>query len=476
MNLEQISILATGGESDVVEFKKSTAGLKSACDTTSAFLNSNGGIVLFGVTDNGKIIWQEVSDKTKRDIGNELAKITPRADVEITYINMPDTNKYIIVFHVTTDSTKRPYLYDGKAFMRIQTNTIAMPREYQNELTLLHAEGALSWENAFAKNITIDNLDTKEILLTLKEGGLNGRIPNSYVTNDPWEGLQHLGLIEENKINNAGLVLFGKNPEKKYPQCVLAMARFRGINKSEFIDNKRVFGNIFVLLDRALSFLNMHLPIASTFPKGEILRKDTPFLPIVALREAIANALCHRDYSFNDGSVSLGIYDDRLEIWNYGLFPRGVSLNNLNELNKSIPRNPLIANVLYYHKICETWGRGIHMIIDECIKAGHPKPFYAQNSLGTLLTIPFKYSLGVASQVNAPTTLEHNNKKLTKRQQEILHIISKIKEGSSAEILKHMENVNLTDRTLRRVLVELEQMGYIGRVGGTRGTIWKIGS
>ncbi|MDQ5921114.1 MAG: ATP-dependent helicase RecG [Pseudomonadota bacterium] len=475
MNLEQISILANQSESDVVEFKKSTAQLKSAYETTCAFLNGNGGTVLFGVTDNGKVIGQEVSDKTKREIGNELAKITPIADVEVTYINIPDTNKYIIVFHVTTDSTKRPYLYDGKAFIRVQTNTIAMPREYQNELTLLHADGALSWENAIAKNITLDNLDTKEILLTLKEGGLNGRIPSSYVTNDPWEGLQHLGLIEENKINNAGLVLFGKNPEKRYPQCVLAMARFRGIDKSEFIDNKRIFGNVFVLLGRALAFLNMYLPIASTFPEGEILRKDTPFLPIVALREAVANALCHRDYSFNGGSISLGIYDDRLEIWNYGLFPRGVSLNNLNELNKSIPRNPLIANVLYYHKICETWGRGIHMIIDECVKAGHPTPFYEQNSLGTLLTIPFKYSLGAGTQMGTPVP-SNDNKGLTKRQQDILHIISKIGECSSAEILNQLENIKLTDRTLRRVLVELEQMGYISRVGDTRGTVWKIGT
>lgn len=150
-------------------------------------------------------------------------------------------------------------------------------------------------------------------------------------------------------------------------------------------------------------------------------------------------------------------------------------MNNLNELNKSIPRNPLIANVLYYHKICETWGRGIHMIIDECVKAGHPTPFYEQNSLGTLLTIPFKYSLGAGTQMGTPVP-SNDNKRLTKRQQDILHIISKIGECSSAEILNQLENIKLTDRTLRRVLVELEQMGYISRVGDTRGTVWKIGT
>src|SRR5579863_735873 len=124
----------------------------------------------------------------------------------------------------------------------------------------------------------------------------------------------------------------------------------------------------------------------------------------------------HRDYSFNGGSVSLGIYDDRLEIWNYGLFPRGVSLNNLTELNKSIPRNPLIANVLYYHKICETWGRGVHMIMEECVKAGHPKPFYEQNSLGTLLTIPFKHSLGAGYTTQS---VNSDIPSLTIRQKEI---------------------------------------------------------
>lgn len=472
INLEQIRELISHDESDTLELKKSTAQLKPGCETTCAFLNGNGGIVLFGVTGSLQIVGQEVSDKTKREIGNELAKISPRADVEVIYINLPDTNKYIIAFHVTTDSSKRPYLYDGKAFLRSQTNTIPMPREYQNELTLLHAEGSSSWESATVSNITIDNLDTTKILSTIRKGELNGRIPDSYATDDPWEALQHLGLVENNKVNNAGLVLFGKEPNKKYPQCVIALARFRGVDRSEFIDSKRIFGNVFTLLDSAMSFLNMYLPIGSTFPEGEILRKDTPFLPIVALRESVANALCHRDYSFNGGSVSVGIYDDRLEIWSYGLFPRGVSLSNLSDLNRSMPRNPLIANVLYYHKICETWGRGVQMIIDECEKAGHPKPFYSQNSLGTLLTIPFKYSLGVNTQIDTTPSLLNNE--LTKRQQDILQIISKTGEVSSTEILRDLENTSLTDRTMRRILAELEQMGYLVRVGGTRGTMWKI--
>jgi len=100
------------------------------------------------------------------------------------------------------------------------------------------------------------------------------------------------------------------------------------------------------------------------------------------LREAITNALCHRDYSFSGGSTSFAIYDDRIEIWNYGILPPGLSVNDLGDLNQSIPRNRRMANILYYHKLFESWGRGIRLIIDGCIEAGYPSPIYSINSGG----------------------------------------------------------------------------------------------
>jgi len=82
MNLETITKLISEGESTTLELKKSTARLKSACETISAFLNTDGGYVIIGATDNLKVVGQEISDKTKREIGNELAKITPKPEIE----------------------------------------------------------------------------------------------------------------------------------------------------------------------------------------------------------------------------------------------------------------------------------------------------------------------------------------------------------------------------------------------------------
>lgn len=468
MDLAQITTIINLGESHTAEFKKSTAQLKSACETACAFLNGDGGTIIFGVTDKLKIVGQEVSEKTKRDIGNELSKITPLNNVVVSYMPLPENHKYLIIFYITTDSTKRPYMYDGKAFMRSQSNTIQMPSAYVNQLAILNADGKSSWENQTPNQISLNDLDEEKILLTIHEGTLNGRIPKNSSTSDPIIALQRLGLIENGRITNAAMVLFGKDLNNYYPQCVLKLARFRGINKSEFIDNKRIHGNIFKLLDIAMDFASNHLPIASTFSESSFYRIDMPLFPMFALREAIANALVHRDYSYSGGSVSFAIYDDRIEIWNYGLLPHGVLPHELKTLGRSIPRNHKIANVLYYHKIFESWGRGVQLVVDACIEAGHPEPFYNLDPVGTLLTIPSKQLIG------SELILETDFVKLTKREKEILDIVSRSSlECSISQIIEKMATPP-TDRTLRRDLNNLEKNGYIEKIGDKKKTIWRI--
>lgn len=467
MNLEQIQIMVSNGESDVVEFKKSTAQLKSACETACAFLNGNGGTILFGITDSLRIIGQEVSDKTKRHIASELVKMTPSADINVSYFDLSE-NKQIIIFKVNADYTKIPYLYDGKAFLRSQSTTIVMPRDHMKHLILLNnTDSKYDWENQVRPEFTVDDLNVEELISTINEGVQNGRIPNSVITNnDPLALLQRLELLENGKITNAAMVLFGKNLGSRYPQCLLKLARFRGTNKMEFIDSKRVFGNIFELLNEAMSFANSYLPVASTFYENDYFRKDTPLFPILALREAIANALIHRDYSFSGGSVSFAIYDDRLEIWNYGLPPSGIAASDLTKLNHSIPRNRKIARVLYYHKIFESWGRGVQMIIETCRQSGHPTPFYKLDPVGTELTLPSKQVIGAGA-----TQLINEIAPLTLRQQDILALFAKHKELTNG-MIKHMLNNTISERYILKELLQLKNLGYVNYTGNTRARKW----
>ena len=116
---QQLLTLAQKKESETLEFKKSTGQLKRACETACAFLNGNRGSVLIGVADKGQLIGQDVSDKTKREIGNELAKITPVPDIEVSQVTLPTSNIVIFILHIPTDSTKKPYMYEiGRASCR----------------------------------------------------------------------------------------------------------------------------------------------------------------------------------------------------------------------------------------------------------------------------------------------------------------------------------------------------------------------
>ena len=155
------------------------------------------------------------------------------------------------------------------------------------------------------------------------------------------------------------MVLFGK-PERvgaEYPQCMLRVARFDGITRTdEFLDNRQVYGNAFTLLTRAERFFLENLPIAGRIEPGRFERVDEPLYPPPALREALANAICHRDYSIGGGSVAAAVYEDRLEVTSSGPLHFGLTPEGLFEPHESLPWNPLIARVFYLRGIIEQWG------------------------------------------------------------------------------------------------------------------------
>ena len=127
-NPDMISSLIAGKESGQVEFKETTGQLERGMETLCAFLNGEGGTVLFGVTDKGKIIGQEVSDKTKRDIGEAINRLEPTAVVHISYVPLQDSDKKVIVFNVENTGAKRPFSYKGRPYMRVESVTTTMPQ------------------------------------------------------------------------------------------------------------------------------------------------------------------------------------------------------------------------------------------------------------------------------------------------------------------------------------------------------------
>ena len=168
-NLEDIKNLIIQNENEQIEFKETTGQLERGMETLCAFLNGAGGTVLFGVTDKGKIIGQDLSDKTKRDIIEAIRRIEPLTAIEIFYTAIPDTNKYVIALCADPQLSARPFAYKGRAYHRMESVTSAMPQEKYN-LLLLQRGGKYGWEAIINEDLKIENLNENLIRGAVRMG------------------------------------------------------------------------------------------------------------------------------------------------------------------------------------------------------------------------------------------------------------------------------------------------------------------
>lgn len=388
------NLITSDTETDKIEFKKTTGQLERGMETLCAFLNGEGGTVLFGVTDERKIIGQEVAGKTKETIGEAISRLEPSANVRISYVPMPDSEKKVIALYVESARMERPFCYRGRAYMRIENVTTLMPQSQYNELLLQRDGGKHRWEQFDNEDLTVQDLDTNEILKTVRLGIECGRLPED-TGNDIPVILEKFGLLKNGVLNNAAAILFGKHEKMEYPQCLLRLARFKGTDKTVFMDEQRIYGNFFQLLNASMSFIFKHLSLSGTTDTLE--REEQLTIPYKAIREGVLNSLTHRSYREAGGSVGIAIYDDRVEIENPGSFPPNWDLETMRSEHESKPQNPLVANVLYKRKVLESWGRGIGLMISECRKASLSEPEYKTDANSVRLI--FRYEA-----INRPST------------------------------------------------------------------------
>ena len=272
-----------------------------------------------------------------------------------------------------------------------------------------------------------------------------------------------VGLRLQGQVLNAAVVLFGTSFLPYYPQCQLRMARFRGTGKTEFLDNRQIHGHAFQILDEAMLFMQRHLPVAGRIEPGLFERVDEPLFPTTALREALVNAICHRDYSHPGGAISLAIYDDRLEIWSDGTLPFGLHVEDLKRDHPSRPRNPLIADAFFRRGLVERWGRGTQTIVELCVQAGHPEPEFAEQAGAVgVRFLPSGYV--------APHRVSHD---LTERQREILQVLAQAQKLPFREIRAQLSHPP-ADRTLRDDLAHLKRLGLVVSSGFGRGAAWLL--
>ncbi len=391
MTPEQIKALVAKGESETLEFKLSTGRRSDAMKTVCAMLNQRGGHVLFGVSPEGRIEGQQVSDRTIEQLSSEIRNIESQVFPSIERVRVKG-DREVVVISVKPGNSK-PYAYKRKEYRRIGNTTVEMSRWDVTQMLIEEVHEKYRWEKLPAEEWSIEDLDADEIRITVQEAFRQKRLkaPVSMELTDLLRGLELLG--QDDELLQAAVVLFGKEEliARRMPQCLLCVARFRGFDKMEFLDNRQFKGNAFKLLEDAERFLRETLPIAGRFEPGRFARIDEPLYPHEATREAIINALCHRDYIIAGSSVDLAVYDDRMEVVSPGPLHFGLTAEKLFTSHQSQPWNPLIASTFYRRGIIEKWGTGTIKMAKTMESARLPRPEIEDN--GREVTVCFRRNL-----------------------------------------------------------------------------------
>lgn len=373
MTIEELKEIIARDECETIEFKESTGQRVDACETLCAFLNRDGGTVVFGVTRKGKLTGQLVADTTKRDLFEAFQKFEPAADVEVAWVPVDETHQAIVCR--VERGNGRPYVYDGKSYKRVQSSTTVMSQEEYEKMLRERGGFRSKWESVPNPELALADLDAELIRETARRAVRCGRLDEGTDTDDVEGLLDGFKLRKGGMLLNGAAVLFGRPEKIDYPQLEVRMGWFKGKDDRMFLDNRHVQGNVFKLIDESMAFCFKHLNLSAKI-SGKIERDEELEIPADALREVLINAFAHRSYEESNRTVYLAIYDDRVEIKNPGRFPSDFDVANLYSppIKNSLPRNEKIARVLYLRKTIETWGRGLTRIASECQRVGLPLP------------------------------------------------------------------------------------------------------
>lgn len=450
--ITRIDSLIQEGRSESIEFLKSWSDFDTVIKTICAFLNSKGGKIVFGLDYSGKIIGLEIGESVKSEFLKVLnRKISPKPIVHIEINSYLVKGKQIDTLDVP-EGPNKPYTYAGRTFVRIGDSVHEVTsKESERLVEIIPSLGRSHWESLPTRGISIDDLDQQEIIRTIeiaKEEKLTSNFRNGSVK----EILKYLNLLDRDIPTNAAVILFGKEPHRVFPQICIHCVQFAGTDRTDMLQLLPFEGNLFSLLAQAVTFLETNIPRHIGTRTKNIIRESTSVIPAEAWREALINALCHRDYIHINGRINIALYKDHLEIWNNGVLPSGMTLEELKQNHTSRPTNPTIARVFYLRGLTELIGCGTNRIVDSCVRAGLPEPIYSLHSGGFEVKFPM-----------IPPFV------LNKRQTDLLKRINIGQRVTLADYRKK-EGRKVRERQAREDLRQLAKHGYLRKEGKGRAT------
>ncbi|MBT9131401.1 MAG: hypothetical protein DDT41_01707 [candidate division WS2 bacterium] len=326
--------------------------------------NTKGGIILLGVDKKGSITGVETSTKFLEDLTNRIVnKLSIYPEIET--INSEE--KRLIVIKIARSTY--PVSYEGIYNERVGNTTREMSPQKLQAFLLNH----MPWDS-IAGNFTLDEIDSETV-----DSFLRFAVGKKWLTdvslNEPQQlVLQKLGFIVDGKLTNGAILLFGKNPQKHFVNLCVRIGRFK--TETIIIDDKWAKGNLFQQFEETINILKQFISVR--YEIRGLQREDIWDYPIEALREAVLNALTHRDYFNIANFITIKVYDDHIWFHNLGNLLEGITIDELKKPHQSFLRNPLIAKVFYLCGFIEQYGSGTVRMVEWMKSAGLPEPEYKE--------------------------------------------------------------------------------------------------
>lgn len=441
---KELAIILQEGEGYRIEFKERIANLEKEF---VAFANASGGRIFLGITDDGKISGIAIDNKVKSQIQDIANNCDPPIKIQL--------EQYKNVLLITVyEGTDKPYRCAGGFYTRTGPNAQKLSRD--QIVNFIQAEGKIRYDELVKRNFTAKDIDSAKLNRFLELARISPVLDKPLL----YKNLG-IGEIQESLIffNNLAVLFFAKNLNDIYYHTVVTCALYQGKEKAVVLDRKDYNIDLITNVDLAMNFLKQYLPVRYEFT-GALARREIPELPYEALREALINAVVHRDYFEKGANVMVEIFANRVEITNPGGLVKGLTPENFGKI--SMLRNPGIANLFQRIDYIEKMGTGIERIRLALKAAKVPAVRYEFNAVYVKAVFPRpKKVTGTTTQETAQETAQEIILKLIENNPSITRNELADKTGLSPDGVKYHLQV-------------LKRQGIIKHTGSTKKGKWEL--
>ena len=460
-------------ESQNVEWKRSWRDeyLKWIC----GFANAQGGVLEIGRDDSGEVVGVKGVLRLLEEIPNKaLSVLGILVDVNL---QSEDNKEYL---EIAVDSYPNPVSYKGDIYYRSGSTNQVLGGAALTRF-LLRKYGR-TWDDVPLPGVGLKDLDARVFNDFRRRGASNERLPRDILNESDEEIIERLQFREAEYLKRAAVLLFHPAPHRFVMEAYVKIGYFRG---SELLFQDVIEGDLFTQVDRTMDLLYTKYTRALISYDG-VYRVETFPVPRDAMREAVINAIIHRDYT-SPTTIQIRVYDDRIEMWNAADLPPDWADDQLAGKLTSRPHNPRIAHAFYRAGLIEAWGRGIRRIVDMCEEADNPAPKWElqQSGAGLWTTFPFSAAYRAADttsdSITAITTTRNTTQETdqdptreTVQETTRERILSLLKAEPTLTQRMLAERVGLSSSGVKYHLTKLRAAGVIRHTGPTKAGRWEV--